>query len=413
MTHSSGLLRSVALVALFVCSTTLLSCGSSRFRHPAVPSDRQNLAAIPGFTDIRWWGDVGDDPAFVKITGQTITRERAYRASIGLPGLAPSIAYLAVSGGGEDGAFGAGLLCGWTDAGNRPEFNVVTGVSTGALIAPFAFLGPDYDHVLRRVYTTIKTSDILQERGLLQGFFSDAMSDTTPLRRLLEQFVDDEFIKRIAAENAKGRLLLIGTTNLDAGRPVVWDLGGIAAAARPESKKLIVDLMIASSAIPAIFPPVLLDIPIEGTPYQEMHVDGGAATQVFIFPAGFRLRAFVESFDAKRDRTAYIIRNGRLDPEWAETRPKTLTIAQRAISSLIQTQGLGDLYRIFLSCQRDGVAYRLTFIPSTFREQSKEAFDTSYMRKLFEVGYALGKEGNHWRDAPPGYRSDGKSLREP
>lgn len=402
----------IAALLLLLPFLLLSSCGS-RFRHPAVPVDRQNLASIPGFPSVRWWGDVGDDPTFLEVAKQTITRERAYRASIGQPGLAPSIAYLAVSGGGEDGAFGAGLLCGWTDTGTRPEFNVVTGVSTGALIAPFAFLGPDYDHVLREVYTTIKTSDILEDRGLLQGFFSDAMADTKPLRKLLERFVNDDFVRRIAAEDAKGRLLLIGTTNLDAGRPVVWDLGAIAAANKPESKTLILDLMIASSAIPAFFPPVLLDIPIEGTPYQEMHVDGGAATQVFIFPSAFRLRPFIEAMDAQRERTAYVLRNGRLDPEWAQTRPKTLTIAQRAISSLIQSQGLGDLYRIFLSCQRDGVAYRLAFIPPTFREQSKEAFDTNYMHKLFDVGYARGKDGGQWLDAPPGFRSDGKSLRGP
>ncbi len=390
------------LTILFLTLLLLPSC-VSRERRPAVPFGRENLATIPGFERVRWWGDIGDDPAFLEVAKETIVRERAYRASRGEPGLAPSIAYLAISGGGEDGAFGAGLLCGWTDAGSRPEFNVITGVSTGALIAPFVFAGPEYDHVLREVYTTIRTRDIMINRPLVQALLGDAMADTTPLRRLLEKFVTDDFIRRLAAEDAKGRLLLIGTTNLDAGRPVVWNLGAIAAAAKPESRKLVLDLMIASSAIPAFFPPVLLDIPMEGSPHQEMHVDGGATTQVFIFPPAFKLREFVSTVNAKRDRTAYILRNGRLDPEWAETRPQTLTIAQRAISSLIQTQGLGDLYRIYLSCKRDGVAYRLAFIPATFREPSKEAFDPVYMRKLFDVGYQLGKTKAEWHHSPPGF----------
>jgi len=387
--------------ALVLCGA--ISGCSSVPRRPAVPFGRENLAAVPGFDGIRWWGDVADDPVFLEVAKQTIVRERAYRASRGEPGLAPSIAYLAVSGGGQDGAYGAGLLCGWTDAGTRPEFNVITGVSTGALIAPFVFAGPEYDRVLREVYTTIRTRDIMEERGLIHGFLSDAMADTKPLRKLLERYVDDEFVRKIAAEDAKGRLLLIGTTNLDAGRPVVWDLGAIAAAGKPESRKLIVNLMIASAAIPAFFPPVLIDIPIEGKSYQEMHVDGGAATQVFIFPPAFKLRTFVASLDAQRERKAFILRNGRLDPEWAETRPQTLTIAQRAISSLIQTQGLGDLYRIYLSCRRDGVAYKLAFIPATFKEPSKESFDPVYMKKLFQVGYEFGKSGAPWFEAPPAF----------
>lgn len=383
----------------------LAACSSPQ-RHPAVPLDHEKIAAVPGFDHIRWWGDVGDDPTFLAAANDTIRRERLFRSEHHLPGLAPDVAYLAISGGGQNGAFGAGLLCGWTEAGTRPDFNVVTGVSTGALIAPFAFAGPAYDHVLRTVYTSICTADIMEDRGLLQGFFSDALSDTAPLRKLLNKYIDDAFIQRIADEYATGGLLLIGTTDLDAGRPVVWDIGAIAASGNPGSRKLIIDLMIASSAIPAFFPPVMLDIPIEGTPYQEMHVDGGAATQVFIFPASFHLRDFVTSSHAQRNRTAYIVRNSRLDPEWAETRPRTMSIAQRAISSLIQTQGLGDLYRLYLHCTRDGINYRLASIPASFRETAQEPFDPKYMGKLFEVGYQFGKSQSEWRTAPPGFEND-------
>lgn len=405
-------LRKAAAVTAMTCvlvgalASGLAGC-AGRTRHPAVPQERTSLADVPGFTDIRWWGDVGDDPTFLAAARDTITRERAYRAAHGeATDLASSVAYLAVSGGGEDGAFGAGLLCGWTDAGTRPDFCVVTGVSTGALIAPFAFAGPEYDHVLREVYTTVRTSDILVDRGLLSGLFSDAMADTRPLRNLLEKYVDDAFVEELAHEYATGDLLLIATTDLDAGRSVVWNIGAIASSDNPRRREFIISLMLASSAIPGFFPPVLLDVPIEGTPYQEMHVDGGTSSQIFIFPPGFRLRALITEMRAQRERTAYVLRNGRLDPQWAETQPQTLTIAQRAISNLIQSQGLGDLYRIYMSCRRDGVKYKLAFIPPTFREPSNEPFDPVYMGKLFDVGYELGKTGTAWHDTPPGFEDD-------
>jgi predicted acylesterase/phospholipase RssA len=275
---------------------------------------------------------------------------------------------------------------------------VVTGISTGALIAPFAFLGPEYDAVLREFYTTITTNRVLVKRGLLAAVFDDALADNRPLKKLLAQVVDQRVIDGIAAEYAKGRVLLIGTTDLDARRAVIWDIGAIASSGHPRAADLIRSIMLASAAIPAAFPPALIDVEVDGKPYQEMHVDGGTMTQVFLYPPSVQAKDFVQ-----RERCLYIIRNARLDPDWAEVQRRTLPIAGRAIASLIHTQGIGDLYRLYVQAQRDGIDYNLAFIPVSFKVVPKEVFDRDYMNELYRVGYELARGGYPWQKIPPGF----------
>jgi predicted acylesterase/phospholipase RssA len=203
-------------------------------------------------------------------------REQAYLKSQGHTGALPPVYFLAVSGGGDNGAFGAGLLNGWTETGTRPEFKLVTGVSTGALIAPFAFLGPDHDGTLKRFYTTLAPSDILEMRSLLAAITSDALADNAPLWQLVENVVDQALLDAIAAEyNDKGRLLLVATVDLDARQSVLWNMTKIAASDDPKALELFRSVMIASAAIPGTFPPVMIDVELDGQAYQEMHVDGG------------------------------------------------------------------------------------------------------------------------------------------
>jgi predicted acylesterase/phospholipase RssA len=207
----------------------------------------------------------------------------------------------------------------------------------------------------------------------------------------------------IAAENAKGRLLLIGTTNIDARRPVIWNIGKIAASGNPNALELVRKILVASAAIPGAFPPTMIDVEVDGESYQEMHVDGGASAQVFVYPPKLRLAELSAEVGATRKRRLFVIRNSRLDPDWADTKRKTLSIAGRAISSLIQTQGVGDLYRIYATAQRDGVDFNLAFIPESFDVPLPEPFDRHYMNELFETGYSLGRAGYPWAKAPPGY----------
>jgi hypothetical protein len=334
-----------------------------------------------------------------------VARERRFRTSSGQTGPLPAADFLAISGGGANGAFTAGLLNGWTAAGNRPQFKAVTGISTGALIAPFAFLGPEYDETLRKFYTGITTKDILTQRSVLAAITDDALTDNAPLRKLIAGLVDQKLLDAIAAEYRKGRLLLIGTTNLDAQRAVIWNIGAIATSGHPRALELIREILIASAAIPAAFPPVMMDVEVDGQHYQEMHVDGGTVTQVFLYPPSLKVKELAEAAGVQRDRRVYIVRNARLEPEWAETPRRTLSIAGRAVSSLIATQGIGDLYRTYLNTQRDGIDYNLVFIPSDFKLQPREAFDKDYMQKLFDVGFELGKKGGFWKKTPPAFES--------
>jgi predicted acylesterase/phospholipase RssA len=384
--------------AFIFFSLSLLGCGSLQ-RKAAVPPQQMGQAQIAGLTGVRYMvaSQASVDQMAVDIqSGFKVRDEKTLTAPAN---------YLSLSGGGDDGAYGAGLLIGWSERGDRPQFNLVTGISTGALIAPFAYLGKEYDPVLREVYTQVSPQDIFIERGLISGILSDGLSDTTPLFQLISKYVDQDFLKKVASEyTTKNRWLLIGTTNLDAGVPVVWNMGKIASIGTPEALELFRKVMLASASIPGAFSPVMFDFEASGQSFHEMHVDGGAITQVFLYPSALSQRAQTLKFKLQKQRNAYIIRNARLDPEWRETQRGTLSIIQRAISSMIQTQGIGDLYRIYHTTQLDGVNFNLAFIGPDFKFPHKSEFDTAYMQALFEYGYKQGLAGKEWQKYPPGYK---------
>ncbi|MDO8714131.1 MAG: patatin-like phospholipase family protein [Polynucleobacter sp.] len=384
---------------IFVLLTLALAgCGSLQ-RKAAVPSQQMGQAQIAGLSGVRY---MVASQSSIDQMAEDIQAGFKVRSETTLNG---SANYLSLSGGGDDGAYGAGLLIGWSDRGDRPQFNLVTGISTGALIAPFAFMGKEYDPALRHVYTQVGPKDIFIERGLISGILGDGLSDTTPLYQLISQFVDEEFLKKVAYEyTAKNRWLLIGTTNLDAGVPVVWNMGKIASIGTPEALDLFRRIMLASASIPGAFSPVMFDFEVAGQSFQEMHVDGGAMTQVFLYPSALSQRAQDLKLKLQKQRNAYIIRNSRLDPEWRETERGTLSIIQRAISSMIQTQGIGDLYRIYHTTQLDGVSFNLAFIGPDFKFPHQTEFDTAYMKALFEYGYQQGLSGKEWQKYPPGYK---------
>jgi predicted acylesterase/phospholipase RssA len=371
-------------------------------RLEAVPMELTTRAQIPGIPNARYWVGVEID-TFARDVVAAREREIAWRASQGLTGELPPANLLAVSGGGDKGAFGAGLLNGWTAAGTRPEFKAVTGVSTGALIAPFAFLGPEYDPILKEVYTSISTDDILSPRSIIAAIENDGMADNTPLWNLISEHVDDALLARIAEEHNKGRTLLVATTDLDARQPVVWNMGNIAASGAPNALELFRQILLASAAIPGAFPPTMFRVEVDGREYQEMHVDGGASAQVFMYPP--RLRTVMEDAGAGTNRTGtvYIIRNSSMTATWDPVERRTINIAGRAIDSLIHTQGIGDLYRIYATAQRDGLDFNLAYIDSGFVYENKTAqFETAFMVALYDYGFAQARAGYPWQKVPPG-----------
>ena len=264
-------------------------CAMTPSRLSAVPPPLTSKAEIPGMPGVRYVGG-GDMTGFLQVAGEALRREQDTLLKQGHKGPIPPAVFLAISGGGDNGAFTAGVLNAWTATGTRPEFKLVTGISTGALIGPFAFLGPDYDATLKKVYTTLSPKDVIAPRNFISGVLSDAMADNTPLVNLTRKIVDEALLKRIAAEYAKGRFLLIATADLDARRAIMWDMGKIATYGGPKALDLFVKVMIASAAIPGGFPPIMVDVEADGKPYQEMHVDGGIMAQVFAYPAAIRVK---------------------------------------------------------------------------------------------------------------------------
>ncbi|MGC1824738.1 MAG: patatin-like phospholipase family protein, partial [Pseudolabrys sp.] len=291
--------------------------------------------------------------------------------------------FISISGGGDDGAFGAGLLVGWSERGNRPEFDVVTGVSTGSLSAPFVFLGQKYDAQLKEIYTDTTANDIFVRRPtVLAAIASDAVSDSAPLRRMIARYLDQAMVHRIAEEYGKGRLLFVLTTNLDQGRPVIWNIGAIAASNNPKAQELIIDVLLASASIPAVFPPVMLDVTVDGARHQEMHVDGGTIAQAFLYPPSYSLKSAAAragvsetKLRKERKRIAYVIRNGRFTRPEESVQLRTIAIAREALSTMITSSGVNDTYRMYLLAKRDGVDFNLASIGDDFDVPYKGPFD--------------------------------------
>jgi hypothetical protein len=395
MNNFRNFFRSVVVLAACIASA---GCATSIAR-TAVPIGLADQVQVSGAPQVRYWGDV-------PISGiDQIARERAIQARAARPGtLDPTkpISYLAISGGGADGAFGAGLLNGWSRSGTRPEFEVVTGVSAGALIAPFAFLGARYDRDLKEVFTSFSTEDLLTPQ-LLSGLTGgSAISSSAPLERLIEKYIAPSFIRQIAAEHRRGRRLLVGTTNLDSERPVLWNMSLIATLDTPESRRLFRQILLASISIPGVFPPVFIEVETVGQRFQEMHVDGGTTDNAFLLPTGFDVRKNLGEGGATRRIDFYVIANSKLVPSPDAVPPTTLAIASRSIATLIKQQLEGDLLKIYLAAQKNKVNFKLASIPADFNEKSNETFDEEYMRKLFAAGLALGVGQNGWLDRLPG-----------
>ena len=309
------------------------------------------------------------------------------------------LSYLALSGGGADGAYGAGVLNGWSAAGTRPQFSAVSGVSTGALIAPFAFLGPAYDATLREVYTSGVAESLLNTPNIVRAVFGSGLFGNTHLRELVARYIGQDMLAAIAAENAKGRRLLIVTTNLDTQRTVIWDMGRIAAIRSAQALNLFRDVLAASASIPVVFPPMLIDAEANGHRFQEMHVDGGVTAPVLTLPEAFLLRngAFVRGLRMN----IYVLVNDKVERDFQLVPNSTIDIAARASASVTKTQIRSVLYETYDFARRNNLGFNLTYIDKDLPSPGSFGFETSYMRALYQYGYDKAKAGDFWAKAPP------------
>ena len=393
--------RPAQSLVLILTLVTLTAC-SALPRNP-LPLEDMRRAEVPGMPQVRAWaGQL--DPDLQADLVVSVKQETPGDFPLDDSGY-PIYDSLALSGGGSSGAFGAGILNGWSDAGNRPNFKVVTGISTGALIAPFAFLGPAFDEQLKTVYTTTRTRDILERLNIFRILFQgEAFARTTPLKHLIETYFDSDFLQAVAKAHNQGRRLYVGTTHMDAQTLIIWNMGTIANSGHPDALKLFQKIVLASSSIPAAFPPVFIEVEIDGERYDEMHTDGGTVTQVFFYEGTVDMAAAARAAgheDRKGYRgTLYIIRNGKLGPEPEQVKRRLPEITGRAVGTMIKFAAINDLYRLYVTTDAARLGFRYVAIPDDFESEADEVFDPQEMRRLFELGYETGLSGTAWQDTP-------------
>jgi len=375
-------------------------------RNP-VPTDLVAAASIPDMPVVRAWG--GRISAAMEAD---LEQSFAQQRPADFPPAADGIArypHLALSGGGSQGAFGAGFLKGWSRTGRRPVFKIVTGVSTGALMAPFAFLGPDYDDTLSEFYTTTASRDIFNRRWLPgRLLWGEALTDTAPLEALIAQLIDDAFLRKIAEAHHQGRRLYVGTVDLDAQQFVVWNMGLIATSGRPEALPLFRKVMLASASIPVVFPPVLFEVEVQGRRYDEMHVDGAVAANVFYNGGVFRT-SVIRKHAGRED--AYVIHNGRLTPIASPTPRSLRGIATRSLDAAGRAAVVGDLFRIYVGTRQEQANFHWVTIPEDVDLERNEVFDPELMQRLHAVGYQQALQGPEWSTFPPGLWNDSTQPR--
>lgn len=398
---SRGSFRPQALVGALLLLVSVIASGAPS-RLEALPPLHANEATVNGLAGVRYAiNQTAGVALFLRDLEQTLRIMN--RDQPGTP-----ITYLSISGGGGRGAFGAGLLNGWTRHGTRPEFNMVTGISTGALMAPFAFLGSAYDPVLKRLYTGVTDKDLVRERSYAAIFFSDGLGDTSPLYNLISEYVTPELLRKVAYEyTVRHRWLLIGTNNLDTGQPIIWNMGKIAASDTPEALELFRRVMLASASLPGFFSPVMMNVSYQGKTYQEMHVDGGVSRQVFLYPASLFHESGAYKLLEGRKREAYLIRNDVLDDEGYQTvERKTLSIANQALRQFSQSHEDGDTLMAYITAQKDGFGFNMAYVTDDLNanpnRKGKQLFDQAYMRALFNYAEERAARGYPWSKTPPG-----------
>ncbi|WP_092083373.1 patatin-like phospholipase family protein [Bradyrhizobium brasilense] len=373
--------RAIRQAALLCGLALALSACSSLPRMPYTAADAANSRVL----DLDGLRRYADEPA---------SKFKLEKRSV-----APITSYLALSGGGADGAYGVGVLNGWTAAGNRPAFSVVSGVSTGGPIAPFAFLGPRYDDTLKEVYTSGIAESLLQDPSLMRVLFGSGLFGNKRLRELVARYVGPEILSEVARENAKGRKLLIVTTDLDTQRTVIWDMGRIAAVATPEALQLFRDVMAASASIPLVFPPIMIDAEGQGRRFQEMHVDGGVTAPVLTLPDALLFRE--RGWPANSRMNIYILVNKKLEGNFELVSNSTIDVASRSISAITQAQTRSVILSTYDFARRNRLGFHLSYIERDYPAPETQGFDTAYMRALYQYGYDKAATGQAWTVTPP------------
>ena len=392
------------LINAAILATALGLAGCGVLPRNAVPVELMGTAIVPDLPDVR--APAGSpDAAMQRDLSRSFEQESATEFPVGPDGVV-HYAHLALSGGGANGAFGAGFVVGWSGTGKRPPFKIITGVSTGALMAPFVFVGPDYDAALTEFYTTTSSLNIFRMLSIVpQLLGGESLADSGPLRLMIERQVDAELLRRVAAAHNGGRRLYIATADLDSQRVWIWNMGLIAASGRPEAARLFQQIMLASASVPIAFPPVFFQVEAGGRRFDEMHVDGGVGARVFFSGGVFSFNAAREGVGRGTSREeVYIIHNGQLLSS-PEVTPRSLRgIGLRTFASASKSAVIGDLFRIYVVTLREQAGFNWITIPEDVELAGNELFDPVKMRELYELGHQRARADSPWVTAPPGLR---------
>lgn len=372
--------------------------GCSTIRPPALPE--AHAQKLP-------WGALdldidSDEKCSIKNSLGTVLTQKADRYS-GSNGIVP-FDILTLTGGGSRGAFGTGFLIGWTDRGDIPNFDIVTGISTGAVMAPFIFLGGDELQKVEHFYTKMHTEDVFEDSWF--NFFGDGyIMNAKPLQKLFRKNFDKAFLDKIALEHKKGRRLYIGTTNIDTGQLIVWDMGAIASSSRSDKYERFSDIIYASTALPVYLPPQYMKVDVEGEEYYQMHVDGGIYSQVFmigLFVNWGEVLNFKESANTDFDVTLYTVANRKYRQRdlYRPIEQAPFSIIEAYVLTEMDLLFDRSLYRLYSSCEKKGVKFKMAAIPEKMEEIiiKPTEFDPEKMIKLFNVGYKLGMNGIKWKE---------------
>lgn len=377
----ADLLLKLSLTAMLVCG--LAAC-SYLPREPFTEKE-ENVAIIPGIPHARFYADAPLSEVVRALGKDAVAKAASETGNFGI---------LAISGGAMDGAFGAGVMNGWTTTGGRPKFTVVTGVSAGALIAPFAFLGPKYDARLKEAFTSGAAEPIGDGADSLLSLVGERHMRRDTLHDLIARYVDESVLAAIAAEHNRGRRLLVVTTNLDAQRAVVWNMGAIAASGQPYALPLFWDVLTASASIPGVFESTRITVSANGRLFDELHVDGGVTTNVFTLPEAMLANAGEKKYAPGR---IYVLMNERLAPEFEVVESGLTTVVARSLETLIKAHSRTTVLASQEFAKTTGTDFNLTYIEKGFRPPMRPSFETSYMRAAFAYGYERAATGHLWR----------------
>ncbi|MBN1689212.1 MAG: patatin-like phospholipase family protein [Candidatus Omnitrophica bacterium] len=378
------------------------SSGCAHVRH-AVPENLVGKAVVVGMPDMRYYTSKPDSLFMQQSLADSFKEEG--KSDYLVDGI-KTYPVLIIGGGVSNSAYGIGLLKGWSDAGSRPVFKIVTGYSSGSLIALATFLGKEDEDRLADLFTSISTKDVVRTRNVFALLFKNSLYSSDLFAKKIDDIVDENLLAKVAQEHRKGRRLYVGTTDLDAQEFVIWDMGALASKGGPDSVKMFRKIILASCSFSSTLPPVFFQVEAGGRRYDEMHADGGVIGGIFYvyhLMEGAGSEVPFSGIDLKGFRTQlYILNLCYMSPHSRQVEDNLTAIISRTIETNGASKMAGDTYRVYAYAKERGWDYNLAYIPEDFTPHQKEMFDRQEMKRLFKRGYDDAIKGYQWHKAPPG-----------